>query len=195
MAAHIALEESGEHYEGKKVDLAGGEQRTEAYLKINPLGRVPALLLDNGEPLAENTAILPFLGKRFNLWPDGPFAKVKALWLIGFFASSVHGAFAHVSRPERYASDSTAFHSLKETGPQGLSRLPETDRRHASRTRMVLRPLHRSATIVILWLGNGDSAEQPRSGSKHSSQPGATSETCCEGEAAERRSRQQRGHK
>ena len=36
MAAHIVLEESGEHYEGKKVDLAGGEQRTEAYLKINP---------------------------------------------------------------------------------------------------------------------------------------------------------------
>jgi hypothetical protein len=38
---------SGEEYEEKKVDLAGGEQRTEAYLKINPLGRVPALLLDN----------------------------------------------------------------------------------------------------------------------------------------------------
>ena len=56
MAAHIVLEESGEKYETKKVDLAGGEQRTEAYLKINPLGRVPALLLDNGEPLAENTA-------------------------------------------------------------------------------------------------------------------------------------------
>jgi hypothetical protein len=27
------LEESGEKYEPKKVDLAGGEQRTEAYLK------------------------------------------------------------------------------------------------------------------------------------------------------------------
>jgi len=59
MASHIVLEESGEKYEPKKVDLAGGEQRTEAYLKINPLGRVPALRLDNGEPLAENTAILP----------------------------------------------------------------------------------------------------------------------------------------
>lgn len=30
MAAHIVLEESGEKYEAKKVDLAGGEQRTEA---------------------------------------------------------------------------------------------------------------------------------------------------------------------
>jgi glutathione S-transferase len=75
MAAHIVLEESGEEYEAKKVDLAGGEQRTEASLKINPLGRLPALLLDNGEPLAENTAILPFLGKRFDLWPENALPK------------------------------------------------------------------------------------------------------------------------
>ena len=47
MASHIVLEESGEKYEPKKVDLAGGEQRTEAYLKINPLGRVPALRLSS----------------------------------------------------------------------------------------------------------------------------------------------------
>jgi glutathione S-transferase len=116
IAAHIVLEESGEKYEAKKVDLAGGEQRSEAYLKINPLGRVPALVLDNCEPLAENTAILPFLGKRFGLWPEDALAEAKALSLIGFFASSVHVAFAHVSRPERYASDSTAFPTLKDTG-------------------------------------------------------------------------------
>jgi hypothetical protein len=32
MAAHIVLEESGEEYEAKKVDLAGGEQRTERWV-------------------------------------------------------------------------------------------------------------------------------------------------------------------
>jgi len=116
MASHIVLEESGEKYEAKKVDLAGGEQRTEAYLKINPLGRVPALRLDNGEPLAENTAILPYLGKRFDLWPKDAIAEAKALSIIGFFATSVHPAHAHVGRPERYASDSTAFATIKETG-------------------------------------------------------------------------------
>src|SRR6266540_389170 len=74
MAAHIVLEESGEKYQPQQVDLAGGEQRAADYLKINPLGRVPALRLDNGEPLAENTAILPYLGKRFGLWPADPSA-------------------------------------------------------------------------------------------------------------------------
>jgi glutathione S-transferase len=116
MAAHIVLEESGEKYQPRKVDLAGGEQRTEAYLKINPQGRVPALGLDDGTPLAENTAILPYLGKRFGLWPKGDLAEAKANSLIGFFAASVHPAHAHVGRPERYATDQSAHANIKETG-------------------------------------------------------------------------------
>jgi glutathione S-transferase len=116
LASHIVLEESGEKYEGKRVDLAKGEQRTDAYLKIHPLGRVPALLLDNGEPLTENTAILPYLGKRFGLWPKDPLAEAKALSMIGYFASSVHPAHAHISRPERYATDKSYFPDIQEQG-------------------------------------------------------------------------------
>ena len=116
MASHIVLEESGEKYEPRKVDLAGGEQRTEAYLKLNPLGRVPVLGLDDGTPLTENTAILPYLGKRFGLWPKDAQGEAKALSLIGYFASSVHPAHAHVGRPERYTDDSNAFPGIKDKG-------------------------------------------------------------------------------
>ena len=116
LAAHIVLEESGQKYEKQLVDLAKGEQRTETYLKINPQGRVPVLRLDNGEPLTENTAILPYLGKRFGLWPTEPLAEAKALALIGFFATSVHPAHAHIGRPERYATDPAAFPTITEVG-------------------------------------------------------------------------------
>jgi glutathione S-transferase len=116
LAAHIVLEESGEPYEKQLVDLAKGEQRTEPYLKINPQGRVPVLRLDNGEPLTENTAILPFLGKRFGLWPSEPIAEARALSLIGFFAASVHPAHAHIGRPERYATDPAAYPTIKDMG-------------------------------------------------------------------------------
>src|SRR3979411_49610 len=92
MAAHIVLEESGEKYQPPKDALANGEQRTENYLKITPQGRVPALRLDDGEPLAENTAILPYLGKRFGLWPSEPMAEAKALSTLGFVSSSGHTA-------------------------------------------------------------------------------------------------------
>ena len=116
MAAHIILEEGGEKYEGHRMDLAKGDQKTEAYLKIHPLGRVPALRLDDGNPLTENTAILPYLGKRFALWPTDAAAEARALSLIGFFASTVHVAHAHISRPERYALDAAAFPTVKEAG-------------------------------------------------------------------------------
>jgi glutathione S-transferase len=98
MAAHIVLEEGGEAYEAKRVDLAKGEQRSATYLKINPQGRVPALQLDSGEAVTENTAILPFLGKRYGLWPKQPVEEARALSTIGFFAASVHPAHAHFRR-------------------------------------------------------------------------------------------------
>jgi glutathione S-transferase len=116
MAAHIVLEESGEKYEAKRMDLTKGEQRTPEYMKIHPLGRVPALKLDDGSPLSENTAILPFLGKRFGLWPTDPVKEAKALSAIGFFASSVHPANSHVARPERFTEDKSAFPGLQAMG-------------------------------------------------------------------------------
>jgi glutathione S-transferase len=120
LAAHIVLEESGEKYDLGRVDLAKGEQKTEAYLKIHPQGRVPALQLDSGENITENTAILPYLGKRFGLWPSDPVAEARALSLIGLFAASVHPAHAHISRPERYASDAGLFPNIQETGRQAF---------------------------------------------------------------------------
>jgi len=116
MAAHIALEESGEKYQPKRMDLAKGEQKTADYLKIHPLGRVPALKLDDGSPLSENTAILPFLGKRFGLWPTDPVKEAQALSVIGFFAASVHPANAHVGRPERYTEDKSAHPGIQAMG-------------------------------------------------------------------------------
>ena len=120
MAPHIVLEEGGEKYDAKRMDLSKGEQRTPEYMKIHPLGRVPALKLDDGSPLTENTAILPFLGKRFGLWPTDPVKEAKALSVIGFFASSVHPANAHVSRPERYTDDKAAFPGLQAKGKQAF---------------------------------------------------------------------------
>jgi glutathione S-transferase len=114
--AHRPRRESGEPYDALGVDLAKGEQRADAYLKLNPLGRVPVLRLDDGKPLAENTAILPYLGKRFGLWPNDPVAEAEALSRIGFFAATVHPAYAHVGRPERYSADPATFPALKEMG-------------------------------------------------------------------------------
>lgn len=48
MAVRIALTEAGAPHRIKQMDLAAGEQRSPAYLAINPKGRVPALVTERG---------------------------------------------------------------------------------------------------------------------------------------------------
>jgi glutathione S-transferase len=134
LASHIVLEESGEKYHAQRMDLSKGEQKTAEYMKIHPLGRVPALKLDDGTPLTENTAILPYLGKRFSLWPVDWIKEAHAMSTIGFFASSVHPAHAHIGRPERYTEDKAAFPGIQAMGKKSFhDYLKQIDAMYAGR--------------------------------------------------------------
>jgi len=59
LASHIALEEAGVEYTLTRVNFASNEQRSPEYLAINPKGRVPALVTDDGI-LTETPAILAY---------------------------------------------------------------------------------------------------------------------------------------
>jgi glutathione S-transferase len=57
-------------FERREVDLLGGEQRGEPFLKLNPFGTVP-VVDDNGEIVADSCAILVYLATRYDssgLW-------------------------------------------------------------------------------------------------------------------------------
>ena len=120
LAPHVALEEVGVPYEPVKVALAKGEQRTPEYLAINPKGRVPAIAED-GFVLTENAAILPYVAQRFpqaGLWPSDVREAARAAEWIGWIVSTVHIAYAHVRRPERYASDPKAIEDVVAKGKE-----------------------------------------------------------------------------
>jgi glutathione S-transferase len=53
----IFLGEKGIKVPSEQVDLAKLQQRSEAYAAINPMQRVPALVLDDGTVIAESVAI------------------------------------------------------------------------------------------------------------------------------------------
>ena len=57
LAPHILLEESGLAYSAELTAIAEGKTRTPEYLAINPKGRVPALVTEEGEVLTEVPAI------------------------------------------------------------------------------------------------------------------------------------------
>ncbi|MDX1555941.1 MAG: glutathione S-transferase family protein [Xanthomonadales bacterium] len=63
MAVHLALIEIGAAYRLELVDLERKEQRSETYLRLNPLGRVPTLVID-GQAYFESSALLMMLADR-----------------------------------------------------------------------------------------------------------------------------------
>jgi glutathione S-transferase len=120
LASHIALEETGADYEPVRIALAKGEQRTPEYLRINPKGRVPALV-EGDWVLTENPAILRYVVCRFpeaRLWPQDARAEARCAEWLAWIASTVHVAYAHVRRPERYASDPKAIQDVVAKGKE-----------------------------------------------------------------------------
>lgn len=59
----IALEEMGLAYEAIAVDIGAGEQNSADFLKINPHGKIPALIMPDGRVVTESGAILLFLAE------------------------------------------------------------------------------------------------------------------------------------
>ena len=124
LAPHIVLEEIGAPFELERVNLREGAQRSPAFLSVNPKGRVPALATDRGV-LTENPAILAYLAQNFphaGLAPlDDPFGFARMQAFNGFLSSTVHVAFAHAFRPERYADGDAAAQAMRAKAPQALA--------------------------------------------------------------------------
>jgi glutathione S-transferase len=95
MAAHIALHEIGLPFESRSISLVRKENRTPAFLALNPEGKVPTLLVD-GRPLTEVAAILFYLAKRCpeaGLLPRGDLeAEAQAISWMSFIAATLHPA-------------------------------------------------------------------------------------------------------
>jgi glutathione S-transferase len=120
LASHIALEEAAAEFEPVRVKLAEGEQNTPEYRKINPKGRVPALA-DGDFIVTENPAILRYVSVKYpqaNLWPKSAKEEARCAEWLAFISSTVHVAYAHIRRAERYASDPKAIEDVKAKGRQ-----------------------------------------------------------------------------
>jgi glutathione S-transferase len=94
MAVHIALGEIGVPFEAKPMSFKRNDMHAPDYLKLNPEGKVPTLLVA-GRPLTEVAAILYYLAKRFpdaGLLPQDIEADAQALSWMSFAASTLHPA-------------------------------------------------------------------------------------------------------
>lgn len=126
LAAHIALREAKAEFELRLVKFAENQQRTPQHLELNPLGRVPVLVSDQGT-LTENPAILGWIART---WPNSKLAPLDDAWALAqvesfnsFVASSVHVAFSHLFRPGRWVDGEAAQQATKAKATEMLKQL------------------------------------------------------------------------
>src|SRR5262245_59980137 len=97
---HIVLLEAGLPFTAIKIDehtkvISGGGD----YRSVNPLGYVPALVLDEGTLLTEGAAIVQYIAdlvpEKKLTPPNGTIERVKLQAWLNFFASEMHkGGFS-----------------------------------------------------------------------------------------------------
>ena len=93
----VMLHVRGLPFRWVEVDILKGESRTAEFLKLNPNGRVPLLVLPDGRTLAESNAMLLHLGEGTAWLPSDPYLRAKTYeWL--FFEQYSHEPYVATVR-------------------------------------------------------------------------------------------------
>jgi glutathione S-transferase len=128
LASHIALREAGAEFDLVRLDFKAGQQQSAGYLAVNPKGRVPALVTDEGV-LTETPALLAFIAQRHpraGLAPaSDDFAFARMQEFNSFLASTMHVAHAHKRRGSRWADDPAAHEAMRAKVPQSMTACAE----------------------------------------------------------------------
>ena len=123
LASHITLAEAGADYATEKIDFKVNQQNSPDYLKINPKGRVPALVTDRGI-LTETPAMLAYIAQSFpqaGLAPlDDPFAFAQVQSFNSYLCATLHVAHAHKLRGARWATEESSFADMKRMIPKSV---------------------------------------------------------------------------
>ena len=123
IAAVLALHEAGVDFEAVKVDFSKAEQAGPHYHAINPKGRVPALVTDQGV-VTETGAILEYiaaLAPEAGLVPADALQAARMREAMYYLASTAHVNHAHKMRGARWATQETSFADMAAKVPETMT--------------------------------------------------------------------------
>ena len=106
----VALKLKGLTAHERIINLDAGEQRSEEFLKINPLGAIPALLEPGHAPLTQSLAILEFLDEfqpEPPLLPKDLHGRARVRCIAAMLAGDTHPLIT--PRVKKYLSISAGF--------------------------------------------------------------------------------------
>ncbi|HWS25742.1 MAG TPA: glutathione S-transferase family protein [Xanthomonadales bacterium] len=119
LVVHWLLIELGVPHELKKLDIAAKEHKTAEYLKLNPAGVVPTLIVD-GAPVTECAALALLLAERH---PEAGLEPARAsreratylMWTL-HLANTLQPAFRHWWYPAEAAGEANAAAAQEMAG-------------------------------------------------------------------------------
>jgi glutathione S-transferase len=116
----LLLQELHIEFETEIINLKKGMQHDPAFLVINPKGKVPSLLLEDGSTLTEFQTIAYWLVatfKKSNLWPGTLEKQAQTLEVLDFIVGSVHmRGFTFVKMPKKFQLDEKGTEDLRSFG-------------------------------------------------------------------------------
>lgn len=119
---HVLLHETGAPFEHVRVNLREGEQFKPEFQAVNPKGKVPALVRDDGSTLTEYPAIAFWIASNFpdaKLMPEGAEAVSRALEATDYCVSTVHmQGFSRIFRPANFAPSEADHEAVKARGQE-----------------------------------------------------------------------------
>lgn len=96
-------------------NMAYGDHKKDAYLDINPKGKVPALRFDDGDVLTELTAILSWLGASYGTKSFARDTKSgrKEAEALSYMTSEIHATYGGHFGPGNFADTNAAQEEVK----------------------------------------------------------------------------------
>ncbi len=106
-SSEAALAAAGADYTFERISIEKLEQKTPAFLAVNPSGKMPALRLPDGTIVTESLAILLTIADRFPqsdlLPPAHSSARAEAYRWLAFMACEIYPMVEISDYPERFA--------------------------------------------------------------------------------------------
>ncbi len=130
----VILEEIGAKYQALPINFAAKEQFSPEFRAVNPKGKVPALVRDDGSVLTEYQAIAFWLARqnpRAGLVPTEPEAEIRLMEVLDYIVGSVHmRGFTFVLVPMKFTPSLAGQDDMRAYGLDqikiGFGNLAET---------------------------------------------------------------------
>ena len=126
ISSHLILEEIRQPFATVRVSTKEGGTQTDAFLSLNPKGKVPVLVLDDGSVVTETPVILQLIARMYperGLLPTDLLREFDALQICEYLSNTVHNfGLTRLFRPQLFCAHEEHWDGVRKQGERVLKK-------------------------------------------------------------------------